>query len=170
MRCRGSRLKVQTYREPAAWAEGDPLDPRETLDKEEAHRRGLLHRSVHLLLFDEDGRLHARRRSDDDARYAGLWTSTVGTHVAAGDVDERTLRAIVPPETALARVGEFRVKDDAENEVCGLFASRSPEARRILGPAHAALAPEEVEAAIREGRTTPHLAEGWRRYRAAGAG
>lgn len=142
------------------------LDPLHVVDKEDAHRRGLLHRSVHLLLVDDEGRLHARRRSDDDLRYPGLWTSTLGTHVPAGGTDEGTLRAILPRGLALERVGEFRVKDEWENEVCGLFVTRSEAMRAALGPTHAAHAPEEVDGLVREGRTTPHLAEAWRRWRA----
>lgn len=143
------------------------LVPLDVVDKEDAHRRGLLHRSVHLQLLDEQGRLHARRRSADDLRYAGLWTSTLGTHVAAGDMDEGTLRALVPPHTELSWVGEFRVKDEWENEVCGLFVTTSAAMLRALGPTHA---PGAVEALLREGRATPHLAEAWRRWRDSGRG
>lgn len=157
-------MRLQTYRAPAAWREGMALEEGPALDKEETHRRGLLHRSVHLLALDGEGRVLARRRSPEEPRYAGLWTSTVGTHVPAGATNERTLQEVLPSGTPLARVGEFRVHDEAENEVCGLFVTTAHAMGPSLGPIHAPLRPDEIQALAREGRTTPHLAEALRRY------
>lgn len=162
--CTHSRVvKLQTFREVEAWTEGVPLLPERVVEKEEAHRLGLLHQSVHLLLVDEAGRLYARRRGEDDARYPGLYTSTVSVHVPAGQSYADALLAAVPAGVRVARVGEFRVRDAHENEVCALFLSTSEAMRQRLGAAHAALTGEALEALVREGRTTPHLAAAYRR-------
>ncbi len=42
--------------------------------KEEAHRRGLLHRAFSVFVFDGAGRLLLQRRSPSKYHSGGLWT------------------------------------------------------------------------------------------------
>ncbi|MDC0948765.1 NUDIX domain-containing protein [Gammaproteobacteria bacterium] len=51
----------------------------------EAHRRGLRHRSVHILLFRGNGDLVLQRRALDRAVAPGLLDSSAAGHVAAGE-------------------------------------------------------------------------------------
>jgi isopentenyldiphosphate isomerase len=53
--------------------------------RSDVHRSGLLHRGVHLLLFDADGRLLIQKRSADRKQYASLWDCSVSEHVKAGE-------------------------------------------------------------------------------------
>jgi len=52
----------------------------------ELHRNpGLLHRVVHVLVFDPSGRLLLQRRSMTKDTAPGKWDTSVGGHVAAGE-------------------------------------------------------------------------------------
>ncbi len=53
--------------------------------RSDVHRSGLLHRGVHLLLFDREGRLLVQKRSADKRQYASLWDCSVSEHVQAGE-------------------------------------------------------------------------------------
>ncbi|HXP91628.1 MAG TPA: NUDIX domain-containing protein [Fibrobacteria bacterium] len=53
--------------------------------REQVHRDGLLHRAVHLLVWHPDGRLLLQKRSAAKACCPGLWDTSVGGHVAAGE-------------------------------------------------------------------------------------
>lgn len=54
-------------------------------DKLEAHRKGLLHRAVSVMLFDEDGNLLIQRRALGKYHAAGLWANTCCGHPLPGE-------------------------------------------------------------------------------------
>lgn len=56
-----------------------------TAERSRVHREGLWHRSVHLLVFHPDGRLLLQKRSATKDTCPGLWDSSVGGHVGAGE-------------------------------------------------------------------------------------
>lgn len=61
------------------------------VDKDIAHRDGLWHKSVHILLFNESGnKILLQRRSLSKKLGAGRWDITVGGHV---DTGEESLKA-----------------------------------------------------------------------------
>jgi isopentenyldiphosphate isomerase len=51
--------------------------------RKDIHRLGLMHRTVHVLVFDKQGRLYLQKRSAEKDNYPGLWTSSAGGHVEA---------------------------------------------------------------------------------------
>ena len=53
--------------------------------REEVHRKGLLHRSTHLLVFDGYGRVLLQKRSMGKDRFPGRWDSSVSGHVDSGE-------------------------------------------------------------------------------------
>jgi isopentenyldiphosphate isomerase len=55
------------------------------LKRGEIHRRRLFHRSVHVFLFDEAGRIYLQRRSLEKAEYPGKWDSSASGHVESGE-------------------------------------------------------------------------------------
>jgi isopentenyl-diphosphate delta-isomerase type 1 len=80
--------------------------------RSEVHRRGLLHRAVHIWVFRSDGRLLMHLRSAQKDEYPGCWTSSASGHVDAGETYEaaaqRELReelGIALPLTPLVRLG-----------------------------------------------------------------
>ena len=61
--------------------------------REEVHRKGLLHRSTHLLVFDGSGRVLLQKRSMRKDRFPGRWDSSVSGHVDSGEhYDECVVR------------------------------------------------------------------------------
>lgn len=53
--------------------------------KSEAHRRGLLHPTVHIWLYTQDGRVLIQQRGKDKDTHPLLWDVSVAGHVASGE-------------------------------------------------------------------------------------
>ena len=53
--------------------------------REEVHRQGFLHRSAHLLVFDEQGRVLLQKRSIEKDTFPERWDSSVSGHVDSGE-------------------------------------------------------------------------------------
>ena len=58
--------------------------------RDEIHRLGLRHRSVHILVFNPGGELFLQRRSLSKDIHPGLWDTSAAGHVDAGEAYERT--------------------------------------------------------------------------------
>jgi len=68
----------------------------------EAHEQGLLHRAVHVLLFDRAGSLILQKRSESARFNPGCWTSTISGHVGEGETYEIAAHREVTEELGLA--------------------------------------------------------------------
>ena len=53
--------------------------------RSEVHRRGLLHRAVHVLVFNSQGGIFLQKRSPTKDREPGKWDSSSSGHVDAGE-------------------------------------------------------------------------------------
>ena len=53
--------------------------------RREVHARGLLHRAVHVLVFDRAGRVFLQKRSMKKDMSPGLWDSSCSGHVDSGE-------------------------------------------------------------------------------------
>jgi isopentenyl-diphosphate delta-isomerase len=53
--------------------------------RSEVHRRGLMHRAVHVLVFNGAGRVFLQKRSLSKDRQPGLWDSSASGHVETGE-------------------------------------------------------------------------------------
>ncbi len=53
--------------------------------RSEVHRLGLLHRAVHVLVFNARGEIFLQKRSPKKDRQPGLWDSSASGHVDAGE-------------------------------------------------------------------------------------
>ena len=51
-----------------------------TMEKMEAHRRGVLHRAFSVVLFNSSGEMLLQRRADNKYHSGGLWTNTCCSH------------------------------------------------------------------------------------------
>jgi len=56
-----------------------------TLDKDTAHRQGVLHRAVSVFVFNTRGELLLQKRAQQKNHSAGLWTNTCCTHPRKGE-------------------------------------------------------------------------------------
>jgi isopentenyl-diphosphate delta-isomerase type 1 len=57
----------------------------DSMERGEIHRKGLFHRSVHVFVFDEAGKLYLQRRSLAKAEHPGKWDSSASGHVDSGE-------------------------------------------------------------------------------------
>lgn len=53
--------------------------------RREVHSKGLLHRSVHILVFNEAGELFLQKRAKTKDENPGFWDTSAAGHVSAGD-------------------------------------------------------------------------------------
>ena len=53
--------------------------------RREVHARGLLHRAVHVLVFDQAGRIFLQKRSMKKDMSPGLWDSSCSGHLDSGE-------------------------------------------------------------------------------------
>jgi isopentenyldiphosphate isomerase len=58
--------------------------------RSEVHRLGLLHRAVHVLVFNSHGDIFLQKRSMTKDRQPGLWDSSASGHVDSGENYEAT--------------------------------------------------------------------------------
>lgn len=67
----------------------------DTCARHTIHASGLRHRAVHILVFDELGRLFLQKRSMNKDLNAGLWDTSAAGHVDAGeDYDDCATREV----------------------------------------------------------------------------
>lgn len=65
------------------------------LPRSEVHRRGLLHRAVHILVFNSNGKVFLQKRSMSKDTHPGTWDSSTSGHVDSGeDYDESAVREL----------------------------------------------------------------------------
>ena len=63
--------------------------------RREVHARGLLHRAVHVLVFNREGELFLQKRSQNKDTAPGAWDSSASGHVDAGeDYDACSMREL----------------------------------------------------------------------------
>jgi isopentenyldiphosphate isomerase len=63
--------------------------------RSEVHRRGLLHRAVHILVFNQAGKVFLQKRSTTKDTHPGTWDSSTSGHVDSGeDYDESAVREL----------------------------------------------------------------------------
>lgn len=56
-----------------------------SMEKMEAHQKGLLHRAISVFVFDSENRLLLQQRAAHKYHSAGLWTNTCCSHPAPGE-------------------------------------------------------------------------------------
>jgi len=87
----------------------------------------LLHRVVHVLVFDSEDRIFLQKRSIDKDVQPGKWDTSVGGHVDAGESREQAVRRElreelgIPPDgqdaPSLTFLHSYRHKNDYESEL-----------------------------------------------------
>jgi len=93
-----------------------------TMEKMEAHEKGLLHRAFSVLIYNESGEMLIQRRALGKYHTPGLWTNACCSHPREGEtLTEAASRRLreelgieIPPED-LQVIGNFIYKADFEN-------------------------------------------------------
>jgi isopentenyl-diphosphate delta-isomerase type 1 len=81
------------------------------------HRKGLMHRSAQVLVFNSRGELFLQKRSHVKDEFPGLWDSSAAGHVNPGESYIECARREVAEELGISRPGELA-------EICRFPASR----------------------------------------------
>jgi len=89
------------------------------------HAQGLLHRAVHVLVFDNQGRLYLQLRSAKKDTHPGKWTTSACGHVDPeedyAEAAARELQEELGLELALEEVGAIAACARTENEFTRVF-------------------------------------------------
>ena len=103
------------------------------IGKEEAHRKGLLHRAISVFIFNNKGQLLLQKRAEEKYHSAGLWTNSCCSHPREGeDIVEAASRRL-QDELGIDAVLEFAFKFiyqaqfenlGSEHELCHVFLGR----------------------------------------------
>ena len=72
-----------------------------TMEKMEAHRKGVLHRAFSVLLFDQSGRTLIHKRAQSKYHSSGLWTNTCCSHPLPGESLEVATRRRLKEEMGI---------------------------------------------------------------------
>jgi len=70
--------------------------------RRQIHRLGLMHRAVHIFVFDDQGRLYLQRRNAQKDQYPGHWDSSAAGHVDPGESYETCARRELEEELGLS--------------------------------------------------------------------
>lgn len=140
-------------------------------ESEVIHAEHLLHRAVHVLLVNRLGEIFVRQRSLQKELYPGIWSTSVGEHVSAGESYDFTahqaLKEFLSLELQLSTIGKVRVEDTIENELVTVYLGTT-EKIESMNSAHMEggefLARESIQKLIDGKKTTPHLAASMQLY------
>lgn len=98
------------------------------LTRGEIHARGLMHRAVHVLLYNSRGLLFVQKRSELKDINPGLWDTSAAGHVDAGEVPldaaVRELReelGVTVATSALEPLGRLGPDPDTGNEFIQIY-------------------------------------------------
>ena len=72
-----------------------------TMEKMEAHKKGVLHRAFSILLFDTSGKVLLQKRSQNKYHSSGLWTNTCCSHPLPGESLEAATRRRLKEEMGI---------------------------------------------------------------------
>lgn len=81
-----------------------------TMEKMEAHRRGVLHRAFSIVLFNDEGKMLLQKRSKNKYHSSGLWTNTCCSHPLPGETMEDATRRRLMEEMGIDMQPAFSYK------------------------------------------------------------
>ncbi len=81
-----------------------------TMEKMEAHRKGLLHRAFSVLVFNSQGEILVQQRADSKYHSAGLWTNTCCSHPRPHECIQEASARRLREEMGIAANPEFLFK------------------------------------------------------------
>jgi isopentenyl-diphosphate delta-isomerase len=92
-------------------------NPVGTMEKMEAHERGLLHRAFSILLFNSKGELLLQKRSEKKYHSGGLWTNTCCSHPLPDEAMAQSARQKLKQEMGIDVQPVFIYKFRYQTEV-----------------------------------------------------
>ena len=134
METRNSVVLVDEYGHDLGYSVGRT----HTVEKIEAHRRGLLHRAVSVFIFNDKNELLLQKRAANKYHSPGKWTNTCCTHPLPEEVPVLTARRRLIEEMGIlvtlteaftfkykANVGNGLTENEFDHVFCGV-SNQSP--------------------------------------------
>ena len=81
-----------------------------SMEKMEAHRKGVLHRAFSVLLFNSNGEMLLQKRSAFKYHSAGLWSNTCCSHPKPTETTEVAVKRRLKEEMGIDIQGEYAYK------------------------------------------------------------
>lgn len=92
-----------------------------TMEKMEAHRKGVLHRAFSILIFNSAGELLLQKRSKEKYHSGGLWTNACCSHPTPNESMDESVRKRLQYEMGIELhptfADTFRYKAPLDNEL-----------------------------------------------------
>ena len=92
-----------------------------TMEKMEAHRRGVLHRAFSIFIFDDRGNMLLQKRAKDKYHGGGLWSNACCSHPfpheTIEEAAERRLREELGFQTTIEKAFSFTYRAAVENDL-----------------------------------------------------
>lgn len=85
-------------------------NPIGTMEKMEAHRKGVLHRAFSVILFNSSGEILLQKRSNKKYHSGGLWTNTCCSHPLPDESIENASRRRLKEEMGIDLQPQFAFK------------------------------------------------------------
>ncbi len=149
-----------------------------TATREEIHRFGYLHRSVHVFVFDHKGRLFVQRRSATKDRHPLKLDSSAAGHVDPGesyfDAAKRELFEELGITDGIEHLLNVAACDITDNEHVGLFAAFTdaiPQINESEVLSGSFMSPDELELDIESNSSdyVPAFVHLWIKFRQSGS-
>lgn len=90
-----------------------------TMEKMEAHEKGLLHRAFSIFIFNSDGEMLLQERAHDKYHCGGMWTNAVCSHPRPGENQSQALRRKMKQEmgfyTDVQKAFDFTYRAELRN-------------------------------------------------------
>ena len=77
------------------------------MEKMEAHRKGILHRALSVLVFNAKGQILLQKRANEKYHSAGLWTNACCSHPYPGEPTQAAARRRLREEMGIDLQPEF---------------------------------------------------------------
>lgn len=143
-----------------------------SLDRDEAHTRGLLHRAGMVFIVRPDGKILLGRRSPSKDTFPDTYDCACAFHVTFGESYEEAAKRELLEETGIHAAPEYLDKfsfhDPPEHEMVAVFKCRSNEPIEIdqtesIGAGF--YSANDVDRLISSEHVTPWLRIGWKLFR-----
>lgn len=95
--------------------------------RSEVHRLGLLHRAIHVLVFNSRGQVFLQKRSMKKDRHPGVWDSSASGHVDSGEHYDATAIREVREEIGLnlketpQRLFKIEAREETDQEFVWVY-------------------------------------------------
>jgi len=127
------------------------------------HKNLLLHRSVHVFIADNEGKLFCRKITQKNPIYPGYWSTSAGYHVLIGNDYDKTaqesVKSLLGIKCRLEMIGKLRVMDEKENELSATYVGHSGKVKVNANEIEDGkfFTAEEIRHLAETEKCTPHL-------------